>query len=740
MATFSSDADNILTHQLQERIKQLDCIYAISFLAADQNATFDEILRNIADRVPLAFQAPDHTSACITVFDKIFKTANFKTCPCKLEVDLVVDEENAGKLEVGYLGALPDEGSPFLEEEKNLLQAIAACIGTLIRGKRQIDSLEESEKRYRNVVEHALVGISQTNLKGELLYANNTFLSMFGYGSLEEARSAPALSPYRNPEDRQMMMEALKQTGKLTDLEVECVTKTGQAVFVLFSATLESDVITTIMRDITKRKLAEQALIKSERSLSEAQQLAHLGNWEWDIARGVHRWSEESYRIFGLSPQEVEPSYETFLASVHPDDRREVDQANQEAVSDPGKPYSTEYRVVRPDGTERFVQARADVLFDQNHRAVRMIGTLQDITERKRAEEALKNAFEEISRLKDQLEAENISLREEVELKGDFREIIGVSDSIKYVKQRVQQVASTNATVLLTGETGTGKGVFARAIHELSERKNKPFVHVNCAGLPPNLIESELFGREKGAFTGSTARQIGRFELAKGGTLFLDDIGELRLDLQSKLLKVLEEGEFERLGSPHAVKADVRVIASTNRQLEEDIKQGLFRMDLFYRLNVFPVTVPPLRQRRADIPLLVDFFVKSFSQRYRKGIRMIPKKTMKAMVAYDWPGNVREMINVIERAVIVSNGPVLRLAEKIDVPPNAPVRGKRTEAVESRGPRDIVEVERKHILNTLLRCGWKISGPKGAAQVLGLNANTLRSRMNKLGIKRPTTP
>ena len=740
MVTPSSATKNTLIHNFQELFKELDCHYAISDIAANPNATFDQIVKNIADRLPLVFQAPELTCACVTILNKAIKTANFKPCRWKLETDLALDEKIAGKLEVGYLGATPNGSSPFLEEHKKLLQAIAGRIGMILHCKILRDSLEESEKRYRNFLENPFIGICETNLKGDLFYANSACLRMFGYESLEEAISVGALNHYRNPDDRKRMMEILKQTGKIGSVEIECTTKTGESIFVLFCATLESDVITTMMMDISQLKLTRDALINREKRLIEAERIGGMGSWDWDIITGELHWSDEIYRIFGLPPGESALSYEAFIGSVHPDDRQTVREAVNQSLADPGKAYFVEHRVVRPDGHELVVHERGEVIFDNKRRPIRMLGTVLDITERKHREEDLKKAFEEIKNLKDQLEAENVFLREDLRLSDSFKEIIGVSDPIKYVRQRIQQVAPTNATVLLTGETGTGKGVFARAIHELSERKNKPFVHVNCAGLPPNLIESELFGREKGAFTGSTARQIGRFELAKDGTIFLDDIGELRLDLQSKLLKVLEEGEFERLGSPHAVKADVRVIASTNRQLEEEIKQGQFRMDLFYRLSVFPVTVPPLRQRREDIPLLVDFFVKRFSQRYRKDIRMIPKKTMKAMVTYDWPGNVREMINVIERAVIVSNGPVLRLAEKIDALPIVPVPGKMTEAVESRGPRDIVEVEREHILSTLPQCGWKISGPKGAAQVLGLNANTLRSRMKKLGIKRPTTP
>jgi formate hydrogenlyase transcriptional activator len=496
-------------------------------------------------------------------------------------------------------------------------------------------------------------------------------------------------------------------------------------------------VLAGILVNALIQRQTQEALLKSERMLTEAERIAHLGSWIWDINSDTKHWSDEYYRIFGLVPQEIKASHERFLASVHPDDRQAVQQANREAISNPEKTYAIEYRIVRPDGNERVVQARAEVFFDQNRRPLRMIGTAYDITDRKRGEEALKKAFDENQKLKEQLEVENIYLRDEMELKYGSREIIGISDPIKYVMRRIQQVAATSATVLLTGETGTGKGLFARYIHEASGRRDKPFVNVNCAGLPPNLIESELFGREKGAFTGSTARQIGRFELANGGTIFLDEIGELSLELQAKLLRVIEDGEFERLGSPHTVKVDVRIIASTNRNLEDEIKKGQFRKDIFYRLNAFPITIPPLSQRKKDIPLLVKFYADRFSKRYGKRFQRTHADTMKDLENYSWPGNVRELINVVERAVIISDGPELQLHEKIDGLPIGPPQQKETQDIETRETKGLAAIQREHILRALHETGWRIEGRKGAAQLLEMNPSTLKARMRKLGIKRP---
>ena len=350
----------------------------------------------------------------------------------------------------------------------------------------------------------------------------------------------------------------------------------------------------------------------------------------------------------------------------------------------------------------------------------------------------LAEAFGEIKRLKEQIEAKNKPPREEIISSTGFRGIIGVSDPLKYVLYRVRQVAGTKTTVLLMGETGTGKGLFAQALHELSGRRSKPFVKVNCAGLPANLIESELFGREKGAFTGSTARQIGRFELANGGTIFLDEIGELPLDLQTKLLKVIDDEEFERLGSPRTIKVDVRIIASTNKNLEEEVEKGRFRKDLFYRLNVFSITIPPLRDRKQDIPLLVKFYVEKFGKIHGKGKKEVPENTMKALGNYFWPGNVRELINAIERAVIISDGPELPLEVQIDAMPLDHGQEKVPKGIEERESKGLVEMEREYILAMLREIGWRIEGRNGAAQLLRINPSTLRSRMKKLGIKRPS--
>jgi len=329
--------------------------------------------------------------------------------------------------------------------------------------------------------------------------------------------------------------------------------------------------------------------------------------------------------------------------------------------------------------------------------------------------------------LKDQLELENIYFRQEIQKKYQFEHIIGQSDALKYVFYRVEQVAPTNTTVLILGETGTGKELIAAAIHNMSPRKDRPLITVNCAALPPNLIESELFGREKGAFTGADSRQIGRFEIAHGSTLCLDEIGELPLEVQAKLLRAIEHKEFEHLGSSQTIKVDVRIVATTNRNLLEEVRKGRFREDLYYRLNVFPITVPPLRQRKEDIPLLVQFFVEKYSRKLGKQITSIQKETMKVLQDYPWPGNVRELESVLERAVILSPGPVLQLAERLEI----------SSLLLSTTVGTLEEAERDRILRVLTETRWRIEGKDGAAAILGLHPSTLRAKMQKLGIRRP---
>jgi formate hydrogenlyase transcriptional activator len=337
-------------------------------------------------------------------------------------------------------------------------------------------------------------------------------------------------------------------------------------------------------------------------------------------------------------------------------------------------------------------------------------------------------AFQEIAALKDKLAAEKIYLEDEIRSDYNFEEIIGEAPALKRALSEVETVARTESTVLIRGETGTGKELIARAIHDLSPRKQRTLVKINCAAIPTGLLESELFGHERGAFTGAIAQKIGRFELADGGTIFLDEVGDIPLDLQAKLLRVLQEQEFERLGATRTTRVDVRVVAATNRNLEEMVAAGTFRNDLYYRLNVFPIALPPLRERRDDIPLLVRYFTQKLARRMNKPIEAIPADAMALLCGYDWPGNVRELENAIERAVILTSGNVLQV----------PLAGFRRGRAQPLASATLEATEREAILSALRECGWILGGARGAAARLGLKRTTLQSRMQKLGISRPT--
>ena len=385
--------------------------------------------------------------------------------------------------------------------------------------------------------------------------------------------------------------------------------------------------------------------------------------------------------------------------------------------------FAAESKDVRKDGTHFYIEIRGTE-FDYNDKK-HVLAIVRDVTERKRTEASLRDALSAIKQLKEKLESENVYLREEIELRYEHKEIIGRSTAMKSTLNQVERVAETAATVLLTGETGTGKELLARAIHRLSPRRGNSIVKVNCAAIPASLMESELFGHEKGAFTDAYSRQIGRFEIADGSTLFLDEISELPLELQAKLLRVLQDGEFQRLGNPRTIKADVRIIAATNKNLAEEVAAGRFREDLYYRLNVFPIVVPPLRERREDIPLFVWEFVREFEKTMVKHIETIGRKTMETLQSYAWPGNVRELRNVIERAMILSQHGTLLF----QLPGEKPGKG-------SQGLTSLADIERQHILDVLAQSGGRVRGKQGAAEMLGLKPSTLDSKMKKLGINR----
>jgi DNA-binding NtrC family response regulator len=491
---------------------------------------------------------------------------------------------------------------------------------------------------------------------------------------------------------------------------------------------LRNNLAKEVQRRTAELNSMAEELRKGKARLDQAAELAGLGYYEIDYpARQV--FSDSRARaILGLPPgwqDEMEIS-DFWMSHTHPDDSAMILDVREQLLSGSLDRVDVEYRYQHPVAGKRWIHHQVDVIRrDANGTAMLLRGVLQDVTARRQAEEDLRQSCAEIKRLKDRLQAEGDYLKAEMGMTQDHGPVIGDSASIRKVLRLVEQVAPTDSSVLIRGETGTGKELIAQAVHRLSSRRNNLLVKVNCAALPAGLVESELFGRERGAYTGAMARQVGRFEVADGSTLFLDEIGELPLDLQAKLLRVLESGEFERLGSSKTLKVNVRVIAATNRNLQEAVKQGKFREDLFYRLNVFPILVPPLRERAEDIPLLVWAFLQEFCTRMGKKITQVPRKTMEALQRYPWSGNVRELRNVIEHSAIITTGEVLVVSLLEDADSVAPTRSQT-----------MAEAERAHILRVLERTNWHIKGPRGAAVLLGMNAGTLYGRMKKLGIRR----
>jgi formate hydrogenlyase transcriptional activator len=484
-----------------------------------------------------------------------------------------------------------------------------------------------------------------------------------------------------------------------------------------------------------ERLRLERQLRESEERLRDLYEEAPIAYVQEDLESRFISANRAAQRILGIKPEEVPGIVGLSLVPDRPDAQR----AARAQFSLQQRGMETRGVVVehrrKDDGKPVWIQIWAKPEPGGKYTRTMFL----DVTDRVLMEQE-----------KARLAAENVYLQEEIKSVHNFEEIVGQSPALVDVLEKVNRVAKTDATVLIAGETGTGKELIARAIHSTSHRRDKPLIKVNCAALPASLVESELFGHEKGAFSGAISRRVGRFELAHGGTIFLDEVGEVPLDVQVKLLRVLQEREFERVGGAHPIKVDVRVIAATNRDLAKGIREGRFREELYYRLNVFPITLPPLRDREGDVPLLVQFLLARFAARAGVRIESVGKATMERLHRYSWPGNVRELENVLERAVILSNGPTLEIdpevfasaaarAAKADPPTPSASEAERPAAASAGRTERLESLEsntRNHILAALEASRWVIDGPHGAAKTLGLPPNTLRSRMKKLGIVR----
>ena len=472
--------------------------------------------------------------------------------------------------------------------------------------------------------------------------------------------------------------------------------------------------------DITERIRAEEALRGSENRLSLAQEVAQIGSFDRNLVTGEVNWSSTLAAIYGLRPGQFPRNDDEFMQLLHPGDRTHVTNLlNESRERGEG---NGEWRTLWPDGTVRWISSKWRVLKDATGRPMRSIGCDYDITDRKLIEAELQKA-------KERLTEEKLYLEQEIDCHIGAKELIGSGTGLKRVMEDLTAVAPTDSTVLLLGETGTGKEVIARTIHENSKRAGKSFIKVNCAAIPSGLLESELFGAERGAFTGAVTRKIGRIELADGGTLFLDEIGEILPSLQPKLLRVLQEQEFERLGGTRTLKVDFRLIAATNRDLLQEVQASHFRSDLYYRLSVFPIMLPALRDRVDDVPALVEHFVQKYAKRMGKKITSIPKRTLSTLQNWKWPGNIRELENFIERSVILTTGSVLSAPLSI----LDPDEGIDREATDT-SIATLANVQRQHILDALRCSQGRVSGPGGAAARLGLKRTTLQSKMKQMGI------
>ncbi len=644
------------------------------------------------------------------------------------------------------LDELQELTSRMMEAEETLRAIQSGEVDGLIVSTTEGDrvfTLSGADHPYRVMVETMNEGAVTLASDGTILYSNQRFADIVKV-SLEKAIGT-SIYQYISSTDLQLFEELVKR-GLNGNREGELALQAGgeNSVPVLLSVsplqlTDMPDAVCAIIVDMTERKKMEEALKNSETRYRRLFEAARDGILILDAETGqIVDVNPFVLEILGYSHEELLGKKLWEIGTF-----RDIEESKATSAELKSKGYVRydDLPLVTKDGRKIAVEFVSNVYLVNHYKVIQC--NIRDTTERKLTGEALKKSHNELERqavelrtalseiktLKDRLEAENIYFRHERKLKYQFENIIGQSDGLKYVLYRAEQVAPMDTTVLILGETGTGKELIAAAIHGMSPRTKRPMIMVNCAALPGNLIESELFGREKGAFTGADTRQIGRFEVANGSTLCLDEIGELPLELQAKLLRVIQHGEFERLGSSHTIKVDVRIVATTNRDLDEEVRNGRFRQDLYYRLNVFPITVPPLRQRKEDIPLLVKTFIERYSRKLGKQITSIQKETMKALQDYPWPGNVRELESIIERGVILCPGPVLHLADKLEIS-SLPL---------SSAVRTLEEMERNQILKILSETRWRIEGKNGAAAILGLHPSTLRARMHKLGILRPET-
>jgi PAS domain S-box-containing protein len=635
----------------------------------------------------------------------------------------------SGEEVLGALSIYATETGVFDAAEQRLLEELASNLSYGIvalrarAGLKQAEkALRESELLFRTVYERSPVGIALVDSStGQFLRANPKLCEIAGRTEEELLRIDPVSITY--PDDLSESREHLRQLAEdsltIHEMEKRFLRPDGSMRWVRVLAVPMWDegetrrIQMALVRDITEQKRAEEALRQSEERFRVA--LKHSPITVFNQDRDLRYTWTYNLQLPGRTSDPLGKTQEEFYGPENTGHIAEI----RRRVLETGVGARHETQIVE-GGRKHYFDTTIEPLFDAAGAVIGITGASTEVTELREATEALCEA-------KRKLAEEKLYLEQEIDTEVGFDDIIGQSKALQDVMEQVGKVASGDATVLLLGETGTGKELVARAVHRLSQRANNSFIKMNCAAIPSGLLESELFGNEKGAFTGAVSKKIGRIELADKGTLFLDEIGEISLPLQPKLLRVLQDQEFERLGGTHTLKVNFRLIAATNRDLLDAVREKEFRSDLYYRLNVFPIRVPPLRERRDDIRLLVEHFVQKFARRMNKSIASIPKKTMDALMAWDWPGNVRELENFVERSVILSQGSVL-------ASPLCELQPMRAIAEQKSVDETLEATEREHILRALRESHGQIGGPRGAAMRLGLKRTTLQSKLKQLGI------
>ena len=620
---------------------------------------------------------------------------------------------------------------PLRDEVGDIVRWFSSCT--------DIEDRKQAQRDLQQLVDAVPQHIEVLTADGFRVYPNKVVLDFFGW-TLEDFLDENKMKEGFHPDDLARFLEERKRgisLGIPFKIEARILKNDGQYRWFLFLFNPHRNAQGHIVQwystgtDIEGRKQVEEALRRSEAYLAEAQRLSHTGSWAYDVLRKeIIHWSPETYRAFGFDPEQGPISYMEARSHIHPEDLPGFDENKQRVIQEKLE-LEFNFRLLLPDGSVKHAHCASRPVMSAPGEVVELVGTIMDVTEQHHSRAALEKAFEEIKQLKDELYRENLALKEEIDQASMFEEIVGTSEVLRRVLVQVAKVAPTDSTVLISGETGTGKELIARAIHKRSQRSSRAFVTVNCAAIPAALIGSELFGHEKGAFTGATQRRLGRFELADGGTLFLDEVEDLPAETQISLLRILQERQFERIGGSQSIAVNVRIIAATNRDLKAAVAAGTFRSDLFYRLNVFPIVVPPLRDRKDDIPLLVQYLIERYANKAGKNIKNIHRKTLELFQAYDWPGNIRELQNVIERAVILCEGETFSVDESW-LQPELPQTSHAGNGLARLGS----DQERELIESALAQSRGRVAGPSGAAAKLGIPRSTLETKIRRLGIRK----